>query len=169
MKGYVNDPGSTGERMSADGFFSTGDLAWIDADGHLFLLGRKSELIECADGSYVDPMHLSNLLVRSIFVKDAMVARLGSDDFLSVFVLPDFPRVRKDADYVKRVNAGLAEGDALRTLLEGAVEYARSLANSGMRISSERIYLLDRKLGRTPTHKIKYLFELRRLNLESFV
>ena len=41
-------------------------------------------------------MHLSNLLVRSIWVKDALVTRLGQDDFLSVFVFPDRPRIEKD-------------------------------------------------------------------------
>jgi long-chain acyl-CoA synthetase len=169
MKGYLKDSGKTKERIGSDGFLATGDLGYVDRDGYLHLVGRKKELISWKDGSYIDPMRLSNLLCRSIYIKDALVTRLGSDDFLSVFVLPDRERLKKAKDYEEKINAGVAEKQALRELMEGAVGYAQSLADISAVISTEKIYLLERKLERTPTHKIKFLFELQRLNLENYI
>ena len=50
-----------------------------------------------------------------------------------------------------------------------AVAYAQSLADITPRLSTRKIYILKRKLERTPTHKIKFVRELERLDLESFV
>jgi hypothetical protein len=55
-----------------------------------------------------------------------------------------------------------------RSLLD-AVAYAQSLADIPARLSADRIYVLDRKLERTPTHKIKFIRELERLDLGSYV
>ncbi|MGA7323571.1 MAG: AMP-binding protein [Rhodomicrobium sp.] len=43
--GYRNDPDKTKAAFSADGWFRTGDLGWVDADGHLHTAGRASETI----------------------------------------------------------------------------------------------------------------------------
>jgi long-chain acyl-CoA synthetase len=169
MKGYLNDAEKTKERMGSDGFMATGDLGYLDRDGYLYLVGRKKELILWKDGSYIDPMRLSNLLCRSIYIKDALVTRLGSDDFLSVFVLPDRERLRKSKDYEEKISTGVAEKQALREFIEAAAVYAQSLAGISAKISTEKIYLLEKKLERTPTHKIKFLFELQRLNLENYI
>lgn len=152
-----------------DGFYSTGDLAWVDEDRYVHLVGRQKELLEWSDGTYVDPMHLSNLMVRSIYVKDALVTRLGDDDFLSVFLHPDRKRIEKDRPYQERLRTGLTPEQALRALLEEAIGYAQSLARITPRLSTHKIYILERKLERTPTHKIKMIQELGRLDLTKFL
>jgi long-chain acyl-CoA synthetase len=93
-RGYAG--GSDRDHLDQDGFYHTGDLAWVDEDRWVYLVGREKELLRWQDGSLIDRMHLSNLLVRSIWIKDALVTRLGKDDFLSVFVLPDWSRLEKD-------------------------------------------------------------------------
>ena len=131
---------------------------------------RSAELLlEWDDESLIDPMHLSNLLVRSIWVKDALVTRLRQDDFLSVFVFPDWARMEEDPDFRVAMDTGLRREEALRARLERAVDYAQSLAKMTPRLSKERIYVLPRKLERTPTHKIKLARELERLDLSSYV
>jgi long-subunit acyl-CoA synthetase (AMP-forming) len=166
-KGYVGqDPAS---HLDDQGFYRTGDLASIDEDNYVYLVGRRAELIRWEDGTYVDPMHLSNLLVRSIWIKDALVTRLGQDTFLSVFIFLDHKRLQKDGQYLERIALGLDHEQALWPLLEQAVAHAQSLAQITPRLSTERIYLLDRKLERTPTHKIKLGRELARLDLTHFV
>ncbi len=172
VRGPTVSPGYVGQSdllTDAEGFYHTGDLAWVDDDRWVYLVGRERELLAWDDGSLIDPMHLSNLLVRSIWVKDALVTRLRQDNFLSVFVFPDWERLGKDADFRAAIDSGLRRDEALRTRLEWAVDYAQSLAGITPRLSKERIYILQRKLERTPTHKIKLARELQRLDLGSFV
>ncbi len=173
VKGPTISPGYAGQQDRAhideDGFCHTGDLAWVDDERWVFLVGREKELMEWADGSLIDRMHLSNLLVRSIWVKDALVTQLENDGFLSVFVFPDWPRINKDRGYRESLETGVRPEEALRTQLMEAVAYAQSLADITPRLSTEKIYILERKLERTPTHKIKFIRELERLDLESFV
>ncbi|MEK6253142.1 MAG: hypothetical protein N2B05_00460 [Gemmatimonadales bacterium] len=63
----------------------------------------------------------------------------------------------------------MREEEALRTRLLEAVAYAESLTDIPVRLSTDRIYVLKRKLERTPTHKIKFVHELDRLDLGSYV
>ncbi len=172
VRGPTISPGYTGQDeidVDEEGFYHTGDLAWVDEDRWVYLVGREKELIHWDDGTLVDPMHLSNLLVRSIWVKDALVTRLNHDDFLSVFLFPDWPRVEKDAGFKEAVANGVRREEALRVRLLEAVEYAQALSEMTPRLGRERLYLLAHKLERTPTHKIKFLRALETLDLGSYV
>lgn len=152
--------------VDKDGFFSTGDLCWIDKDDIVNLVGREKELIQWNDGSYIDPQHISNLLVRSIFVKDGMVAkRKPEDDFLTVYIYPNYKRVKKDPQWKKEIETGVSEEQALKTRLIEAIKYAESIAKITAELNKNKIFILPKKLERTPTHKIKFLFELKRLEL----
>jgi len=153
-----------GEKFDRDSYFSTGDVAWISEDGLVNLVGRQKDLIRWNDGSYVDPQHISNLLVRSIFVKDAMVAN-HNNEYLSVYIYPDYKRVKKDPRWKKEIETGVTEDIALRRRLEEAIDYAQSIANISARLDKQKIFLLPKALERTPTHKIKFIFELERLHL----
>jgi long-subunit acyl-CoA synthetase (AMP-forming) len=151
--------------LTDDGFYATGDLCWEDDDGFLHIVGRKKELTKWDDGTYIDPQYLSNLLVRSIFVKDALVTRRDpQDDFLSVFIYPDYKRIYKDTDWQKEIATGVGEDAALRSRLEIAIDFAQSIANIAAPLSKKKIYILPKALERTPTHKIKFIFELQRLH-----
>ncbi|UCC72545.1 MAG: AMP-binding protein [Gemmatimonadota bacterium] len=165
--GYVGQQPDA--HLDTDGFYHTGDLAWVDEQRWVYLVGREKELIEWEDGSLIDRMHLSNLLVRSIWVKDALVTRLNDDDYLSVFVFPDWPRIKKDREYQAALATGVRPEEALRSRLLEAVAYAQSLADITPRLSTDKIYILERRLERTPTHKIKFIRELERLDLGSYV
>ncbi|MDH5524651.1 MAG: AMP-binding protein [Desulfobulbaceae bacterium] len=151
--------------LDEDGFYLTGDLAHINSDRTVHLIGREKELIRWQDGTYVDPQHMSNLLVRSIFVKDAMVAhRNADDDFLSVYLFPNYKRIKKDPFWQKDIDTGIKEDAALKARLLEAIRYAESIANISPELNKKNIYILPRKLERTPTHKIKFIFELQRLS-----
>ena len=151
---------------AADGHYVTGDLCWVGEQRQVYLVGREKELLRWDDGSLIDPQYVSNLLIRSVFVKDAMVARKQPGDrFLSVFVFPDQKRLEKDSDYRKEVATGIAPRVALKSRCIDAIRYAESIARMTPELDKNDIYLLPHKLERTPTHKIKFVFELQRIQL----
>jgi long-subunit acyl-CoA synthetase (AMP-forming) len=165
-QGYLGRADST-EPLSRtpDGWLSTGDLAWVDAEARVRLVGRQKELIHWAGGWLLDPQHLSNLVARSIFVKDAMVVQADpADPRLAVYIFPDWPRLRQDGQWKRDRAMGISEDEALKKRLVEAIRYAASLLFTPAELNTEQIWILSRKLERTPTHKIKYVFERSRLH-----
>jgi long-chain acyl-CoA synthetase len=72
MKGYYNLPKETADVLNADGYFKTGDLGKIDADGYLYITGRKKELIIVA-GEKVTPREVEDVIMRFKGVAEAAV------------------------------------------------------------------------------------------------
>jgi long-chain acyl-CoA synthetase len=61
--GYWNDPEATERALTPDGWLRTGDLAVVDADGHLFLVDRAKELI-LVSGFNVFPAEVEDVLLE---------------------------------------------------------------------------------------------------------
>ena len=164
--GYLGVGGVTEPlALTPDGWLATGDLACVDEQARVRLVGREKELIPWGGGWLLDPQHLSNLVTRSIAVKDAMVVHAHpADRCLSVYVFPDWPRIRQDVRWRRDVAAGLTEDHALKPHLVEAIRYAASLLAIPAELDTSRIWILPRKLERTPTHKIKYTLERSRLH-----
>jgi long-chain acyl-CoA synthetase len=72
-KGYFRRPEETAEVFKPEGWFHTGDIGEIDAEGFLRITDRKKDLIKTAGGSYVAPQHIENLLKGDPFVSQALV------------------------------------------------------------------------------------------------
>jgi acyl-CoA synthetase (AMP-forming)/AMP-acid ligase II len=70
--GYYNDAELTSSAMTADGWFRTGDLGYVDAAGFLYLKGRKKEII-IRGGFHVYPDEVERLLLRLPWVRAAAV------------------------------------------------------------------------------------------------
>ncbi len=58
MRGYHNLPAETAACFTPDGFFKTGDIGEIDAEGFLKITDRKKDLIKTSGGKYVAPTHI---------------------------------------------------------------------------------------------------------------
>ena len=71
--GYYKDPEATAAAFTEDGFFRTGDVGEIDADGFLKITDRKKDLIITAGGKNVAPQNLENALKASRYVSQAIV------------------------------------------------------------------------------------------------
>ena len=121
--GYWKD----GEVLAADkfgqdaGWFRTGDLGALDAEGNLYFKGRKKNVIVTAAGMNVYPEDLEALLRREPEVKDCVVVGLGrggNAEPCAVLLLRDGTRVKQPrhaAGIVARVNESLAEYQRMRS------------------------------------------------------
>jgi long-chain acyl-CoA synthetase len=107
--GYLDNPAVNAETFTADGWFRTGDLGRLDADGFLFITGRASEILVLGDGKKVDPEPLERLYGAAPGI--AEVGLLVSAGKLVALVRPDVPilRERRVVSVRQAVHVALAE------------------------------------------------------------
>jgi long-chain acyl-CoA synthetase len=145
MKGYWNRPDATAAVLR-DGWFLTGDLGYFDAHDHLFLTGRKKEVIVLSNGKNVYPEEIEAHYLKSPFIKEIAVMGIEGKpgtggDRLHAVIVPNFDTLRQR----KIVNAK----EAIRFDIEGL---SPTIAST-KRIGSYEIWQED--LPRTTTRKIK--------------
>jgi long-chain acyl-CoA synthetase len=71
--GYLNRDDATRDAFDDDGWFHTGDLGSLDAEGFLTITGRKKELIKTSGGKYVAPVKIEALIKSHSIVQEAVV------------------------------------------------------------------------------------------------
>ncbi len=96
MQGYYQKPEETREVLTPDGWFSTGDIGRIDADGFLSITDRKKELLKTAGGKFVAPAPIENMLKTSPLISNAMVVG-DRRKFVSVLVVVNFAGIEEEA------------------------------------------------------------------------
>jgi acyl-CoA synthetase (AMP-forming)/AMP-acid ligase II len=79
MKGYLNQPDETTASIDAGGWYHTGDVGFVDADGDFFIVDRTKELIKYK-GFQVAPAELEALLLTHPAVADVAVVRHPDDE-----------------------------------------------------------------------------------------
>lgn len=78
MLGYDRMPGETSRSVTAEGFFLTGDVALVDEDGYVKILGRRAEVI-IRGGYKIYPRELEDLLRTHPAVGDATVVGIPNE------------------------------------------------------------------------------------------
>lgn len=117
MSGYFENPDATAVTL-ADGWLHTGDLGRLDADGNLFIVGRKKEMILGPSGENVYPDELEELFRDSKYIKEMSVVGLPADaghETVAALVVPDYEQgemareaVREAVrEHLKKVGKGL--------------------------------------------------------------
>lgn len=154
FKGYYNNPTATAEAFTDGDWFRSGDLGKLDKDGHLYIVGRKKDVIVLPSGKNVHPEdlevhYLKTPLVEELAilgVKDTTSAHAGAEKLIAVAV-PDF-------EYLK-LNSIANSQNAIRYALD-------NLGRELPEYQRVRDYIIRiEPLPRTATRKIKR-FELQK-------
>jgi long-chain acyl-CoA synthetase len=123
MQGYWNDPKATAAAIK-DGWLHTGDLGRLDADGFLFITGRKKELMVLSNGKKVVPNHVEGVLLADPCIDQVVVCGEGRS-FLTALVVPHWPNLARAAGLdLARGEDALARDPAVHTFLDCRVQSA---------------------------------------------
>ena len=76
MRGYYGHPEETSSVLNDD-WFATGDVGYLDKEGHLFITDRKKDLFKLSNGKYIAPQQIESLLKQSEFVSQVVVVGAG--------------------------------------------------------------------------------------------
>ena len=107
MVGYYKDEEKTAEVLK-DGYFHTGDIGEIDADGFLKITDRKKEMFKTSGGKYVAPQLIENAMKQSRFIEQIMVVGDG-EKMPAALIQPNFEFVH---DWSVRKGKDLPEDPA---------------------------------------------------------
>jgi long-chain acyl-CoA synthetase len=146
MLGYYNRADATAAAFR-DGWLLSGDLGYVDRRGHVFITGRKKELIVLANGKNLYPDEIESYYLKSEFIKEICVMALQGvpgdpkKEQLHAVIVPNFEILKEK----KIVNAK----EAIRWDVEGISHQLPSVK----RILSYDIW--QEELPRTTTRKIK--------------
>ena len=123
FKGYWNRPEETKAAL-VDGWFKTGDIGNIDADGYLSVTDRKKDLIKTSGGKFIAPQPIENSLKLNPLVGTAAIVG-DRRKFAAVLISPNFVALEEWARENENPFASRAElvaNPKVQALYEGIVE-----------------------------------------------
>ena len=88
MKGYYKNPEATHAVIDKDGWFHTGDLATMSADGHFFIKGRSKNMLLGANGQNIYPEEIEDRLNSMALVSESIIVQRNNK--LVALIHPDY-------------------------------------------------------------------------------
>ncbi len=164
MKGYFNNESETAEVIDEEGWFHTGDIGIIDADGFIKITDRKKNIIVLSNGKNVAPQPIESALVQSPFISQIMV--IGSErKNLAALIVPNFDALKawaSDSDTGGEIDTGdlsaMLQTREVQQHIQG--EIRSRLTDFADFEQVRRFTLLDKEFSQeedemTPTLKLK--------------
>lgn len=161
MEGYYNKPEETAKVLDADGFYHTGDVGYIDEDGHFYVTDRIKDLFKLSNGKYIAPLQVESLLKQSPLVSQPVVVGSGRKQ-VGALIVPDWDALKEvlndEGISAEGTREELCENPhVIKRVQRDAVELTRELSDFER---VKRVYLLPREFSidkgeMTPTLKIK--------------
>jgi len=152
MRGYHGLPEQTAEVIDADGWFATGDIGEVDADGFLKITDRKKDLVKTSGGKFIAPALIESAVVATCPLVSQAVVVADGRNFVSILLTID-PEVRGDLP-----------DDAVSTAVEQAITEVNCRLNRWETIKQYRILPRDLTVESgelTPSLKVKRAVVLR--------
>ena len=160
MRGYYNKPEETRAVFTDDGWFKTGDVGTLDADGFLRITDRKKELFKTSGGKYISPQPIEQAIKGSRFVNQVVL--IGAErKFPAALIVPNWEQLES---YCKlkgievKSRRELCEHPRIIDLIERQIE--RLTPNLSRYEKIKKVALLENELTieggeLTPTLKVK--------------
>jgi long-chain acyl-CoA synthetase len=159
MAGYYGRPDLTAEVIK-DGWFYTGDIGQLDAEGYLTITDRKKDLIVTSGGKKIAPQPLEGALKANRLVAEAVVIGEGRK-FPAVLIVPDFARLEDQARHLGLLPASreqLVARDEILELYQDMVDQLNVTLGQFERIKKIAILPSEFTMERnelTPTMKVR--------------
>jgi long-chain acyl-CoA synthetase len=161
MKGYYHNPEETAKVLDNEGFYHTGDVGYVDSDGHFYVTDRLKDLFKLSNGKYVAPLQVESLLKQSPLISQPVVVGSGRKQ-VGALIVPDWDALKEalkeEGIKVDGSREELCENTyVIKRIQRDAVELTRELSDYER---VKRVYLLPREFSidkgeMTPTLKIK--------------
>jgi long-chain acyl-CoA synthetase len=161
MRGYYNNPEATALALDSEGFYHTGDVGYVDVDGHFYITDRIKDLFKLSNGKYVAPLQVESLLKQSPLISQPVVVGSGRKQ-VGALIVPDWEALKEEmkaeGHNVGRTREELCEDPHfVKRIQRDAVDLTRELSDYER---VKRVYLLPREFSidkgeMTPTLKIK--------------
>src|SRR5882724_9886955 len=114
MVGYFNKPAETREVIDKDGWFKTGDIGEIDANGFVKITDRKKDLMKLSLGKYIAPQAIETILRQSDLIEQAVV--IGHQRKYPVaLIVPNLENLRA---FAKRNNISTTDMGSNKDIIE---------------------------------------------------
>lgn len=153
MWGYLDQPEETAE-VIRDGWFYTGDLGCFDSEGHLWISGRKKNVIVMKNGKNIFPEEIESIVVNLPYVDDCMVFTREKHNELVLWL-----KIVYNADYL------MQEGITEEQLAETVKKDLRDINNKMPQYKHVNHFILDDEpMIQTTTKKVKRNPEIERIN-----
>ncbi|PJF18535.1 AMP-binding domain-containing protein [Paramicrosporidium saccamoebae] len=92
--GYYKEPELTKEALDSDNWVHTGDVGEWDEKGRLRIIDRKKNLFKLAQGEYISPEKIENIICRNKYIAQAYVEGNSLKASLVAIVVPDFETLK---------------------------------------------------------------------------
>lgn len=146
MLGYFKNPEATAAALDSEGWYHTGDLGLMDAEGNLFIRGRSKNMLLGASGQNIYPEEIEDKLNTYPYVSESIV--IQRNEKLYALIHPD---------YDEAAAAGL-DADALHDVMEQNRKELNNVVAAYERLSGFK--LMKEEFEKTPKRSIKrFLYE----------
>lgn len=154
MLGYYENEEATNEVLK-DGWFYTGDLAYISKKGAIHITGRKKNVVVLKNGKNIYSEEIELLINNLIYVKESMVFGLPKDDDLLLSA-----KIVYDEEYIKSNYPDISEKELKEKVWQDIKEINQTLVTYK---HIKHIIVTNKEMIKTTTAKIKRFEEIKKI------